>query len=214
MSEHDLNQQLKELQARVITCENGIVAHQQALTKVTSAMLSNKYTRSVGAVASSFYNGGVTGLKSLYNLVGGGLPDLNSIVTQLASSIVDKVTATAEEMVQQFENMVTSQVSSLTGVVSGLTSQVNSAMSSINSITEQINSLPSGDPQIPELKNQITALQEKLNVVAPELSAQSALLDSFTAMGTDAVKSTLTKFFTNQIDLGKGVSKSAFITKQ
>lgn len=214
MSERDLNQQLKELQARVITCENGIVAHQQALTKVTSAMLSNKYTRSVGAVASSFYNGGVTGLKSLYNLVGSGLPDLNSIVTQLASSVVDKVTATAEDMVKQFENMVTSQVSSLTGIVNGLTSQVNSVVSSISNINETIASLPANDPQIPALQEQIGQLSSQLNTLAPELSAQSALLDSFTAMGTDAVKSTLTKFFTNQIDLGKGVSKSAFITKQ
>lgn len=214
MSEADLNQQLKELQARVITCENGIVAHQQALTRVTSAMLANKYTRSVGAVASSFYNGGVSGLKSLYNLVGGGLPDLNSIVTQLASSIVDKVTATAEEMVQQFENMVNTQISSITGIVNSLASQLGTITSSITSIADQIADLPAGDPQIPVLQEQMAALEAEAAVVGAELSQQQSLLSSFVDMGTDTVKNTLTKFFTNQIDLGKGVSKSAFISKQ
>ena len=130
----ELNIQLQQLEARVKTVETGLVAHHQALSQVTTALLANPYTASVGAVSAVFYNYLPGTFQVLMGLASVTMPEFDTILQNIATGLINEIT-------EEIENIIDSLVEKIEQTIAEYTKMLNDVLKEIEDINKKLTTM-------------------------------------------------------------------------
>ena len=144
---HELNGQLKGLQARITQLEDDINAHYVGISQLTLALAANPFTAASAAASALIYNLNPLGMKLLRSLLQALIPkELQKMMRMLtilsAANIDDLAEGIADSAMAEVVGALNSSIDAITGT----------ALAEMNAIQTELNSL------IPNVENGIVAM--------------------------------------------------------
>jgi hypothetical protein len=150
---HELNSQLKGLQARITQAENDINAHYVGISQLALALAANPFTAASAAATAAIYNLNPMGMKILRALLNALIPKelqkMMRMITMLSAASIDDL---AEGIADTAAAQV---VGSINAAIDNITAEM---MMDINSIQTELNYLiPNIETGIVNMANQYSA---------------------------------------------------------